>query len=193
MFTYVPNAIYSDKYKAGFTKFVFSEKEEKMMAYSVPSAKLKILYPIPGDVYDFFARSFNEPEFIHHSAPLIAYFLSPDIKYTKQRMIVNAHPDGIDVLCFSRKSFLLGNHFPCEKSHDAVYYILYTWKQLKMNQFTDFLYITGERFQNEELIKKLRLYIQHVRPKPIPDKYWFEIVNTGDISFESAVFSLCES
>ncbi|MDR1631386.1 MAG: DUF3822 family protein [Dysgonamonadaceae bacterium] len=193
LFTYIPDAIYSDKYKTDFIKFIFSEKEEKMLDDSVSSAKLKILYPVSEDVYDFFIRSFNEPEFVHYSAPLIAYFLSPDIKHKKQQMIVNVHEKGIDVLCFSRESFLLGNHFPCEKFQDAVYYILYTWKQLKMNRFSDSLCVTGERFQNEELIKKLWLHIQHVHPEPIPHKYRFEAIGAGNIPFELAVFSLCES
>jgi hypothetical protein len=186
LFTYVPAVIYSDKYKADFIKFIFSEKEEKILDDSVSSAKLKILYPIAEDVYDFFIRSFNEPEFIHYSSPLIACFLPSDVKYKKQQMIVNAHPKGIDVLCFSQKSFLLGNHFPCEKFHDAVYYILYTWKQLKMNRFDDSLHVTGEHSQNEELIKKLRLHIQHVRPLPVTSEYRFEIINARDVPFELA-------
>lgn len=189
LFTYIPDAIYSDEYKADFIKFVFSEKEKKMLDDSVSPANLKILYPIPETVYDLFTRFFNEPGFIHYSTPLIAHFLSPDIKPEERQMIVNAHEKGIDVLCFSRKSFLLGNHFPCEESEDAVYYILYTWKQLKMNRFSDSLHVTGKHSQNEELIKKLRLYIQHVYPRPIPHEYRFETTGVA-VPFELALFSL---
>lgn len=193
LFTYIPEAIYSDKYKEDFIKFIFSEKEGKMLDHSISFAKLRVLYSIPEDIYDFFIRSFNEPEFIHYSAPLILYFYSPDTKQKNRQMIVNVHEKGIDLLCFSGKLFLLGNHFPCEKYQDAIYYILYTWKQLKMDRFADSLYVTGERWQNEELVKELRLYIQHVRPEPLPNGYPFEIIDTKNIPFELAVFSLCES
>jgi hypothetical protein len=192
LFTYIPDAIYSDEYKADFIKFIFSEKEKKILEDSVSSAKLKILYPVPETAYDFFTRLFNKPEFIHYSKPLIAYFLSPDIDHKERQMTVNVHEKGIDILCFFQRSFLLGNHFPFEKSEDAVYYILYTWKQLKMDRFSDLLHVTGKHSQNEELIKKLRLYIQHVHPRPIPHEYRFETTSMS-IPFELAVFSLCES
>jgi hypothetical protein len=192
LFTYIPDAIYSDEYKDDFIKSVFSEKGKKMLDDSVPAAKLKILYPVSEDGYNFFTRSFNDPEFIHYSAPLIAYFLSPGIKRKEHQMIVNTHEKGVDVLCFFRKSFLLGNHFLCGESRDAVYYILYTWKQLKMDRFVDLLYVTGEHSQNEEIIKNLRLHIQHVHPNPIPHKSRHEATG-ADIPFELAAFSLCES
>ncbi|GHT64668.1 hypothetical protein FACS189451_12390 [Bacteroidia bacterium] len=193
LFTYVPHAIYSDKYKEDFIQFIFSEKEGKMLDHSISFAKLRVLYPVSEEVYDFFVRSFNEPQFIHYSAPLIVYFHSPEIQQKNRQMIVNVHEKGIDLFCFSRKLFLLGNHFPCEKLQDILYYILYTWKQLKLNRFVDSLFVTGERSQNEELIKRLRLYIQHVRPEPLPDGYQFEIIDTTNIPFELATFSLCES
>ncbi|GHT59684.1 hypothetical protein AGMMS50239_06890 [Bacteroidia bacterium] len=193
LYTYVPDAIYSDGYKEDFIKFIFSEKEEKYLDHSIPLAKLRVLYPIPENIYDFFIRSFNEPEFVHYSAPLVTHFYFPDIKHKNQQMFINAHEKGIDIFCFSQKSFLLGNHFPCEKTQDALYYILYTWKQLKMNRFSDLLYVTGERSQNEELIKKLRLYIEQVHMKPLPDGYPFGIIDTKNIPFELAIFSLCES
>ncbi|MDR0732817.1 MAG: DUF3822 family protein [Dysgonamonadaceae bacterium] len=189
-FTYIPNAMYSDKYREDFIKLMFSEKEIKILDDELSPAKFKILYSISEDGYDFFIRSFNDFEFIHYSVPLITYFLSPDIKRKERQMIVNAHEKGVDVLCFSRQSFLFGNHFPCEKSKDAAYYILYTWKQLEMNRFTDSLYVTGKYAQNTELIKKLRLHIQHVLPHE--HEYRFEAINTAAIPFELAVFSLCE-
>ena len=192
LFTYIPNKIYSDKYKEDFIKFVFSENEEGFLDYSISSPNISVLYTFSEEAYDFFIRSFNEPVFIHYSLPMIAYFYSKNTKHKKQRMIINAHKKGIDIFCFSKNSFLFGNHFPCDKFEDALYYILYTWKQLKMNRFTDSLCVTGERNQNEELLKKLQLYIQHVRPEPIPARYQFEIIDTNNIPFELAIFSLCE-
>jgi len=190
LFTYIPNEIYSDKNKEDFIKFIFSEKEEKFLDYSISSPKISVLYPISEEIHDFFIRSFNEPVFIHYSLPVIAYFYSRDKKHKKRRMIINAHEKGIDIFCFSQKFFLHGNHFPAGKFEDAVYYILYTWKQLKLDRLADSLYVTGEHYQNEELLRKLRLHIQHVRPEPIPIERQFENIDTSHIPFELAVFSL---
>ncbi|MDR2621706.1 MAG: DUF3822 family protein [Dysgonamonadaceae bacterium] len=191
LFTYVPNAIYSEKYKEDFIRFIFSEKAEIVLDHDVPLAKLRVLYPVSEAVYDFFIRSFNEPEFVHYSAPLIIYFYSPDIKQNQRQLIVNMHEKGIDIFCFSQKSFLLGNHFPCEKFQDALYFILYTWKQLKLKRFTDSLYVAGELHQSKELIDSLRLYLQQVHLEPLPDIYRFGIPGTNNLPFELAIFSLC--
>jgi hypothetical protein len=193
LFTYVPNAVYPEKYKEDFIKFIFSEKEDLFLDHAVPLANLRVLYPVSGPVYDFFVRSFNEPEFVHYSAPLITYFYPPDTKHKQRQLIVNVHEKGIDIFCFSQKSFLLGNHFPCEKLQDVLYYILYTWKQLKLDRFADSLYVAGELHQNKELIDKLRLYLQHVYPEPFPNIHRFDIPDTENIPFELAIFSLCES
>ena len=174
LFTFIPNKIYSNENKEDFINFIFSEKEEKFLDYSVSSLKMKVLYPFSKEVHDFFIRSFNKPEFIHYSAPIITYFYSTKKKQKNRRMIINVHEKGIDIFCFSKKSLLHGNHFLCEKLEDAVYYILYTWKQLKMNQFTDSLFVTGEYNQNDELIKNLGLYIKYVHTEPIPAKHQFK-------------------
>jgi hypothetical protein len=192
LFTFVPNAMYSDQYKDDFIRFIFSEKEDKFLDHSISLPKLQVLYPISETVYDFFIRSFNHLEFIHHLTPLITYFYDPDTKYKNRRMIINMHEKGVDIVCFSRQLFILGNHFPCEKFQDAIYYILYTWKQLKMDRYTDLLYVSGAYEQNEELIRELKLYIQQVCPKPIPEECWFD-THTQNIPFELAIFSLCES
>jgi hypothetical protein len=193
LFTYVPNAIYSDKYKEDFIKFIFSEKEEKFLDHSISLPKVRVLYPISETVYDFFDRSFNRPEFIHHSTPLITYFYDPNVKHKNRRMIINVHENGIDVLCFSRKSFVLGNHFPCEKIGDAIYYILYTWKQLKMDQNADSLCITGAHRLNEALVNELKPHIQQICSEPLPGEYRFEDIDAKNIPFELITFSSCGS
>jgi hypothetical protein len=193
LFTYIPDNFYSEINKEDFIHLVFSEKEEKFLDHSVPIAKTTVLYPISNEVYNFFLHAFNEPDFIHYSAPLITYFYPTNITNKERQMIINFHKKGVDIFCFSNKMFLFGNHFPCDKHQDAMYYVLYTWKQLKMNQFVDSIHVTGEYEENEEFIENLQLYIQHVYPDPIPAKYQFEIIDPNELPFEMAVFSLCES
>ena len=190
LFTFIPNKIYSNERKDDFIKYIFSEREELFLDCSVPLTKLKILYPVSKEFFDFFTRSFYTPEFVHYSAPMINYFNYLDTKDKNRRMIINVHKRGIDIFCFLKKKFLFGNHFLCDKSEDAIYYILYTWKQLKLNQFTDLLYFTGELDANKELVKKLQPYIQNIRLEPIPAGYPFEFFNEKTIPFELAIFSL---
>ena len=191
-FTFVPGSIYRDKYQEDFMHFLFSDQQGIILNRSLSSAGLTILHQLPETVYRFMLRSFTQPEFIHYSAPLITYFLKTIKKANAWQMIVNLQEKGLDIFCFSRETFLLGNYFPCKGLSEALYYILFTWKQLQMDQLDDCLYIIGEAVFKEELIGKLALYVQQIQFPAIPPEIYFKGVETDRIPFELAALSLCE-
>jgi hypothetical protein len=86
---------------------------------------------------------------------------------------------------------LLGNYFPCKGLQEALYYILFVWKQLKLNQLDDYLHITGDAVFKEELIDKLSLYLQQIKFPAIPSAIHFDGVETNRIPFELSTISLC--
>ncbi|MCL1934302.1 MAG: DUF3822 family protein [Candidatus Azobacteroides sp.] len=191
-FTFVPGSIYKDQYREDFIRFLFSDQQGIILNRSLSSAGITILHQLPETVYQFMLHSFTEPEFIHYSAPVITYFLKTSKKVNARQMIVNLHEKGLDIFCFSKETFLLGNYFPCKGLSEALYYILFTWKQLQMDQLDDCLLITGNIAFKEELIGKLALYVQQIRFPTIPPEIYFEGVETDRIPFELATLSLCE-
>jgi hypothetical protein len=182
VFTYIPSIIFEDKDKDAYLNFLFMEKSGKSLFHQLKTQEITILHVMPDDVYDFFQRTFLEGEIIHHTAPLIAYFHSERHTINQKKMVVNWQNNGMDIFCFSRETFLLGNHFTCGNLSDAVYYILFIWKQLKFNQMDDFLYIIGDTKLKKDLIENLNPYIQQIVP--------FDIV--PEMTSEIACLSLCE-
>ncbi|GHU62622.1 hypothetical protein FACS1894123_03890 [Bacteroidia bacterium] len=191
-FNYIPNLIYEDKYKKNFMQFLFPDNQGKVLHHSLQIADITILHQLSGEVYDFFIRGFVNIEFIHHTAPLIAYFQERSRIINGKQMIINKNKDGIDIICFSRGRFLMGNHFPCHSKREFVYYILFTWKQLDCDQQKDFLYVAGDNTAKKELMEQLQQYIHNVIPVHIVPEAHFEQIDMGNIPFELAVLSLCE-
>ena len=191
-FTYVPSLIYRDKDKESYFKFLSSEHSLKILDHQLQSSELTVLHQLPEEVYDFFHRSFVQPEFFHHTAPLIAYFQERSKVVSASQMIVNVHRKGLDIICFSRTKFVLGNHFPFQQIEDAIYYILFTWSQLKFNQTRDFIYIAGDQSAKKPLMEKLKLYIHNIIPVNITPEAHFDRIDTHSIPFEHAALSLCE-
>ena len=187
-FIFVPDSFYKDEYKEDFIQFLFSNQQGMTVTDSVPPAGVKVLYQLPEDVYQFMLRSFSEPEFIHFSTPVISYFIKNSKNVNVRQMVVNLREKGLDIFCFSKETFLLGNYFPCGGLQDALYYILFTWKQLKLNQLDDCLHIIGNTAFKKELIDKLALYFQQIL---FPEIY-FESVETDCIPFELIALSTCE-
>ena len=191
VFTFVPDEIYKDGNKEDYLQFLFPENQEVILNHAITYAGVNVLYQIPEDVYQFMLRSFSTPDFIHYSTPLITYFLKKVEKADISRMVVNLQKKGLDIFCFSGETFLLGNYFPCNNLTEAVYYILFTWKQLKLNQMNDFLHITGNTVSMEDLIKKLKPYLKNIYSLSVFPEIHFEGVEAEKIPFELAAISSC--
>ena len=192
MFSFIPDSIYKDNYREEFMNFLFSDRRGMSVSNSVPSAGMTVLYQMPEVVYRFMRRSFVKPEFIHYSTPLITYFLENSKEHNIRKMVVNVQKTGLDIFCFSSDTFLFGNYFPCKGLPEALYYILFTWKQLRLNQLNDYLYMTGNNDFKEKLIENLALYIRQIYFPVISPEIYFEGINTDCIPFELAALSLCE-
>jgi len=191
-FTFIPNSIFKEKHREDFMQFLLSDQQGITLHNKISDAGFNILYQLPEDIYNFMLRSFSEPNFIHYSVPLIKYFLEKVKNINNRRMVVNLLEKGLDIFCFSGKTFLLGNYFPCNGLSEVLYYILFIWKQLQFNQLNDYLYITGDLIFREELVDNLGLYIQQIFHMTIPPTNHFVGVETQGIPFELAALSLCE-
>ena len=192
-FTFVPRSFYKDECREDFVRFLFSDRQGITLSSSVSSEEITVLYQLPEEIYRFMVRSFAKPEFVHYSTPVIKYFLKKSKKVDTCQMIVNLREKGVDIFCFLKETFILGNYFPCKGMSEALYYILFTWKQLQMNQLNDCLHITGDAVFKETLTEKLKLYLRNVYHLPLFSERHFGGVEAERIPLELAALSVCGS
>jgi hypothetical protein len=192
VFTYVPSLVFEEKDKAVYMDFLYPKPKGKLLHQPLPFIGATVIHAMDEGLYEFFHRSFPEAVYIHHTAPLLVYFNERIRTVNAGRMIVNLNQGGIDVLCFRHDTFELGNHFAINQIDDAVYYILFVWKQLKYDQMKDFIYIAGQSGGKKQLMDALKEYIHNIIPANIVPTAHFERVDTGSIPFELASLSLCE-
>lgn len=190
-FAFVPHSFYKDEYKDDFMRFLFSEQKGIILTDSISHTGIKVVYQLPEEVYQFMLRSFPQSEFIHYSTPVITYFIKNGKRFDASQMVVNFQEKGVDIFCFSGKTFLLGNYFPCNGLSDMLYYILFTWKQLQLDQLNDYLHIAGNFVIKGELINKLTPYFRNIYSLSDFSKIYFEGIETEKIPFELAALSLC--
>ena len=164
-FTYVPSLMYEAKYKEELMDRLFSKrKTERVLDQRMEALGMILLHRIPIEVYDFFHRSFIDACFVHYSSGLISYFLNRKEEGETSRMVLFLRENELDIFCFRNGSLLLGNHYDFQNENDALYYVLFTWKQLDMDQMSDFVEILGTGSLKDELIVKIRVYIRNVLP-----------------------------
>jgi hypothetical protein len=72
------------------------------------------------------------------------------------------HDSRIDIFSFQQHRFRFANTFDASHSHDALYYLLFTWKQLGLSNEDDELHLVGRSEHMEWLTTKLKSYLRRV-------------------------------
>ncbi len=158
-FTFVPSSIYSESDKRKYFEFNFAEYQEVILSQFL--GPVTLLFTFPKEEYEFFVRSFINPRFIHHQSPLIVFFQDQKTVQAHKMIVSLEGKNKVDIVCYDRDSFVLGNHFSCQSKEDIIYFILFIWKQLKFNQLEDLLYIIGVE-EDDLLIGILRDYLKNM-------------------------------
>ena len=190
-FAFIPNVFYKEKNEENFMSFINSGKQGITMNHTITNIKSKVLFKLPEDTYNLSLRLFSNPIFIHYSEPFIKYLIGKSKNFKNRQMIVNLKEMGLDIFCFSKNTFLLGNYFQCKNIQEALYFILFTWKQLQFNQSDDALYISGETSFSNVLRDKLAIYLQQIYRLDFPSANHFEGIETSKIPIELAMLSVC--
>jgi hypothetical protein len=193
-FTLVPSILFEEKNEETFFDFNFHQRSGICLSYFLQQSHVHIIYEIGKDIYDFFHRSLIHPEFVPHIAPLTGFFQQRNLSGNNREMIVNLHKDTMDVLCFSHNELLMANNFLIRNTEDSLYYTLFIWKQLKLDQLKDTISVIGSKKQKAEFIRVLQKYLKNISAFDIDAKKHFaETINDINIPPDILMLSLCES
>ena len=72
------------------------------------------------------------------------------------------HDKRVDVFSFQQRRFRFANSFDAAHLHDALYYLLFVWKQLAFDNEEDELHLVGDISDRDWIINKLRAYLRRV-------------------------------
>ena len=72
------------------------------------------------------------------------------------------HDRKLDVFSFHQNRFKFSNQFDAKGAHDALYFLLYVWRQLLFDAEQNELHLVGELPHQEWLVGELRKYLQNV-------------------------------
>lgn len=80
----------------------------------------------------------------------------------RRKLFAYFHDKCVDICSFDQRRLRYANVYDAQHAHDALYYIMYIWKQLGLNQQEDDLFIIGEMPHQEWLMSRLNSYIARV-------------------------------
>lgn len=77
----------------------------------------------------------------------------------RKKLFAYFHDKMVDICCFEQRRLHFANVFDAQHAHDALYYMLFVWKQLGMSQKEDDLFLIGDMPHGEWLTGRLDTYI----------------------------------
>lgn len=72
------------------------------------------------------------------------------------------HDNVLELFSFERNRFVFSNRYEARHTKDAVYFILFVWKQLALDQLRDELFLVGDIPDKDSLLATLRTYVSVV-------------------------------
>ena len=103
----------------------------------------------------------------HFADVKVGCAMSPVWKYLHQRSFIGPrsklygyfHDRKLDIFCFAQNRFKYCNAFETTHAHDALYFLLYVWKQLAMKPEHDEMHIVGDIPEQAWILAELRKYL----------------------------------
>ncbi len=191
-YTMVPEDVFSDKQKPGLLSFAFSSPESKCLHNPLPRESADVVFGIDDEVYEFCSRSLINPAFIHYITPQLALWKQQSRMLIPRQLYVVLHRKMMDVVCYAQGSLLFVNTFEYEKPDDILYYILYVWKQIGMDQERDQLHLYGGVSLRNSITATLRNYIQYISPAEIPSEAYLLGAEIVQAPLDLIALSVCE-
>ncbi|GHS91286.1 hypothetical protein FACS1894174_06620 [Bacteroidia bacterium] len=191
-FTFVPELLYKEDEAKSFVEFNFIDSTGKILSQKLRYPEIVIIHKLSEEIYRFLNRSFVDARFIHRISSIITYYQSKVKEINASQLIINLRNKQLDIICFSRGSFVFGNCFEINQLQDAVYYVLFTWKQLRLDQIKDYVYVSGDKYEKVKLMKEIVSYIHNIIPVNFPATAHFREVDIQNIPVEFACLTLCE-
>ena len=109
---------------------------------------------------------FGDVRYMAIGTPVWKYFHHLHYTGHQKKLFGYFHDKKLEVFAFSQKRFKFCNSYTVSHVNDALYFLLFVWEQLALDQENDELYVAGDVPGEEWLTGQLRRYVQRVSVVP---------------------------
>ena len=141
--------------------FPAEEQEQRIIHYNVlPDLKVVCLFAVNKDLSSVLHDRFDHVQFIHSMTPVWRHLHQRSFTGPRNKLYAYFHGKHLDLFSFQQNRFKYCNSFEASHAYDALYFLLYVWKQLHLENEHDELHIVGDIPEQEWLMKELKRYLQ---------------------------------
>jgi len=167
-YTMIPENVFVEKQKEELMSFAFSSSGYKTLSESSGDLDAKIVFGMQSDVYEFCSRSLLRPQYVHAVTRLLSFWRKQSLTHLSRQLHIALYEGIMHAACFDRGVLLFVNSFNYDDMADILYYTLYIWKQVGMEQLNDELLLYADAGMYETLAAELKGYLSHIRKAAFP-------------------------
>jgi len=162
LFTLVPNAYFSEDKLLEYLDFNIKTIATDFITFdNIESMNAKNVYVPYVNINNYLFQNFGEFEYKHHLTILIEKLISlPASK--ERRVYINVSKENFDIVILQNKKIKFSNSFSFETKEDFMYYILFTFEQLKIDVEEVKIYFTGAIDIETEIYKITYQYVRNI-------------------------------
>ena len=121
-----------------------------------------VLFALNKDLKLVVEDHFQDVSYVCLMRPVWDYLHHRSFIGNRRKLYAYFHDGVLELFSFERNRFIFCNRYDVRHVKDAVYFILFVWKQLAMDQLHDELFLVGDLIDKDELLKDLRTYVAFV-------------------------------
>ena len=147
--------VYSYSYPAG--------QEKRAYYYDVlPDMKAVCIFAINKNIDTVIRDRFEDgAKFSHIMTPVWRQLYQRSFTGHRNKLYGYFHGKQLNIFSFQQNRFKFCNSFDAAQAHDALYYLLYVWKQLRLEPEHDEIHILGNIPEQEWLLNELKRFLQN--------------------------------
>lgn len=162
-FTFVPLEFFEDEQAEILFYHNHPRRDNELVQYNIlHNNSIVVVFGMDKSACNFLREQYPDARFYAQASPLIEYFTAKSRLGNNRKVYIHLRSGALDVYAYERGRLLLANTFACKSTADRIYYLLYIWKQLGLDQERDELHLTGCMDGKDELLPELRKYIRQV-------------------------------
>lgn len=142
-------------------RYVFPGSGQDIVTFNVlPDLNAVAVFSVGKDLRLVIDDHFEEVSLISAMLPVWRYLHQRSFVGARQKLYGYFRENRIEVFCFQQNRFRFCNSFEAKYAHDALYFLLYVWKQLQLQPLADELYVVGDIPKCDWLLAELKKYVQ---------------------------------
>lgn len=139
----------------------FSHKEQEAVCYNVmPDLNAVAVFSINKDLRLVLDDHFQDVQLVAAITPVWRHLHQRSFTGTRHKLYAYFHESHLDIFSFQQNRFKFCNTFEAKRPNDALYFLLYVWKQLQLQPEYDELHLVGEIPERDWLLGELKRFLQ---------------------------------